>query len=65
MIKLGIIGAMTVEVETLKENMCDLTVSSRAGMTRRTRHSLLSRRERRRVPTMANLSASRSPRQRI
>ena len=31
--KLGIIGAMTVEVETLKENMTDLSVTERAGMT--------------------------------
>jgi len=30
--KLGIIGAMTVEVETLKENMTNLTVQERAGM---------------------------------
>lgn len=30
--KLGIIGAMTVEVETLKEQMKNLTASSRAGM---------------------------------
>ena len=30
--KLGIIGAMTVEVETLKEKMQDKTLSSRAGM---------------------------------
>ncbi len=33
MIKLGIIGAMAVEVETLKQNMKDLTVTERAGMT--------------------------------
>ena len=33
MIKLGIIGAMRVEVETLKENMTDLTVTEKAGMT--------------------------------
>ncbi len=32
MTKLGIIGAMAVEIETLKENMADLTVSSRTGM---------------------------------
>ena len=31
--KLGIIGAMTVEVETLRAQMCDVTVSQRAGMT--------------------------------
>ena len=30
--KLGIIGAMTVEVETLKQQMQDLTVTERAGM---------------------------------
>lgn len=30
--KLGIIGAMTVEVDTLKENMRELMVSQRAGM---------------------------------
>ena len=30
--KLGIIGAMTVEVETLKEHMTDRNVTSRAGM---------------------------------
>ena len=30
--KLGIIGAMTVEVETLKEKMTDLKVTERAGM---------------------------------
>ena len=30
--KLGIIGAMTVEVETLKQNMQNLTTSHRAGM---------------------------------
>ena len=30
--KLGIIGAMTVEVETLKEKMENLTVTTRAGM---------------------------------
>ena len=30
--KLGIIGAMTVEVETLKSQMQDLTISHRAGM---------------------------------
>ena len=33
MTKLGIIGAMTVEVETLKEQMQSLTESRRAGMT--------------------------------
>jgi len=33
MTKLGIIGAMTVEVETLKEKLTNLTVSERAGMT--------------------------------
>lgn len=33
MIKLGIIGAMTVEVETLKSHMTNLTASERAGMT--------------------------------
>lgn len=33
MIKLGIIGAMTVEVEALKEKLTDLTVTERAGMT--------------------------------
>ena len=33
MIKLGIIGAMTVEVETLKNNMTELTTTERAGMT--------------------------------
>ena len=32
MTKLGIIGAMTVEVETLKAAMTELTVSHRAGM---------------------------------
>ncbi len=32
MTKLGIIGAMTIEVETLKEQMENLTVSSRSGM---------------------------------
>lgn len=31
--KLGIIGAMTVEVETLKSQMEDLTVTNRAGMS--------------------------------
>lgn len=31
--KLGIIGAMAVEVETLKEQMTDLVTSERAGMT--------------------------------
>ncbi len=31
--KLGIIGAMRVEVETLKKQMEDLTVTQRAGMT--------------------------------
>ena len=30
--KLGIIGAMTVEVDTLKEQMVDLTVTNHAGM---------------------------------
>ncbi len=30
--KLGIIGAMAIEVATLKEGMLDLTVSTRAGM---------------------------------
>ncbi len=30
--KLGIIGAMAVEVETLKSNMADLTVTEKAGM---------------------------------
>ena len=30
--KLGIIGAMAVEIATLKENMEDLTVTTRAGM---------------------------------
>jgi len=30
--KLGIIGAMTIEVETLKEQMENLTVTNRAGM---------------------------------
>ena len=30
--KLGIIGAMTVEVETLKEHMTDKRISARAGM---------------------------------
>lgn len=33
MIKLGIIGAMTSEVESLKQQMCELTVSEKAGMT--------------------------------
>lgn len=33
MIKLGIIGAMRIEVETLKENMTGLTVTENAGMT--------------------------------
>lgn len=32
MTKLGIIGAMEVEIETLKENMTGLTAHSRAGM---------------------------------
>ena len=32
MTKLGIIGAMTIEVETLKESMENLTVSHRTGM---------------------------------
>lgn len=31
--KLGIIGAMAVEVETLKENMTDLSATQRSGMT--------------------------------
>lgn len=31
--KLGIIGAMTVEVETLKEQMMELTATEKAGMT--------------------------------
>ena len=31
--KLGIIGAMRVEIETLKENITNLTESERAGMT--------------------------------
>lgn len=31
--KLGIIGAMRVEVETLKENMLDLSTAEKAGMT--------------------------------
>ena len=31
--KLGIIGAMTVEVETLRSNMTELTTTKRAGMT--------------------------------
>ena len=30
--KLGIIGAMTIEVETLKEQMCNLRVAKHAGM---------------------------------
>ena len=33
MVKLGIIGAMTVEVCTLKEQMQDLKVTERAGMS--------------------------------
>lgn len=33
MIKLGIIGAMQVEVEALKEKMTDLTITEKAGMT--------------------------------
>jgi len=33
MIKLGIIGAMSVEVETLKQNMEDIIALKRAGMT--------------------------------
>ena len=33
MIKLGIIGAMSVEVETLKEQMTELTVTERSGMS--------------------------------
>lgn len=32
MIKLGIIGAMTIEVETLKENLENMTVTEKAGM---------------------------------
>ena len=32
MIKLGIIGAMTVEVETLKQQMKELSVTTKAGM---------------------------------
>ena len=32
MTKLGIIGAMSVEIETLKETMADFTVTSRVGM---------------------------------
>ncbi len=32
MIKLGVIGAMSVEVETLKEQMADLRVTDKAGM---------------------------------
>ena len=32
MTKLGIIGAMTVEVETLKERMEDMSVSIHTGM---------------------------------
>ena len=32
MIKLGIIGAMDVEVATLKEKMCDVTVTERTSM---------------------------------
>lgn len=32
MTKLGIIGAMAVEIETLKEKMSDLTVTTRTGM---------------------------------
>ena len=32
MTKLGIIGAMAVEIETLKENMVGLTVTTRTGM---------------------------------
>ena len=31
--KLGIIGAMTIEVEQLKEKMTDISVTQRAGMT--------------------------------
>ena len=31
--KLGIIGAMSVEIETLKEQMSGLSVKERAGMT--------------------------------
>ncbi len=33
MTKLGIIGAMTIEVETLKEHMTEMKVSERSGMT--------------------------------
>ena len=33
MIKLGIIGAMSVEVETLKQNMEGVVTIERAGMT--------------------------------
>ena len=33
MIKLGIIGAMAIEVETLKEKMTDLKIVQQAGMT--------------------------------
>ena len=32
MTKLGIIGAMAVEVETLKSEMSNLTVTKKAGM---------------------------------
>ena len=32
MTKLGIIGAMTIEIETLKEHLTDMTLSSRTGM---------------------------------
>ena len=32
MIKLGIIGAMTVEVETLKQQMANLSVTTKVGM---------------------------------
>ena len=32
MTKLGIIGAMTIEIETLKEHLTDMTLSSHAGM---------------------------------
>ena len=31
--KLGIIGAMRVEIETLRNNMMDLTITEKAGMT--------------------------------
>ena len=32
MTKLGIIGAMAIEIETLKENMTGIRLSSQAGM---------------------------------